>query len=344
MKPRNGAGSATSPAAVRAPAPLLGTAIHLILLVVPQLGLHAHLGSTWLNAVIAGGALLLLFKLLTFRRWNDELKYAPRFARAVVFILAVVVVENFATWATSASDQRKYFYTPLQDNAEIALLWLFKRYPAARRTLIDGWGVDTHFMLHAFVALAVSVLWDLSPHSGFGMGARFMDTIAWTHLLRTFAFMTTVLPNPKLHCYRRNFPQVPDNWADFVRIGFSAKRGSGCNDLVISGHGVVYTAVALALHEFFPAPLSLCGPRTLGWIALVKLCIQETLDKTHYSVDMFLAVVLTYLVWKWRERVYRADDTWQPRPAGAPADPVPRRLVALAVVTLVIVFVGVAGT
>lgn len=23
--------------------------------------------------------------------------------------------------------------------------------------------------------------------------------------------MTTVLPNPKLHCYRRNFPQVPDS-------------------------------------------------------------------------------------------------------------------------------------
>lgn len=59
---------------------------------------------------------------------------------------------------------------------------------------------------------------------------------------------------------------------------------------------------------------------------------------------MFLAVVLTYLVWKWREHVYPADETWQPRPAGAPADPVPRRLVALVVVTLVIVFVGVAGT
>ncbi|KAI7836099.1 hypothetical protein COHA_010027 [Chlorella ohadii] len=330
--------------AIRAPAPLLGAAIHFILLVVPQLGLHAHLGSSWLNAAIVGGALLLLYKLMTFRRWNDELKYAPRFARSVVFILAVVIVENFATWATSASDRRKYFYTPLQDNAEIALLWLFRRYPAARRTLIDGWGVDTHFMLHAFVALAVSVLWDLSPHSGFGMGARFMDTIAWTHLMRTVAFMTTVLPNPKPHCYSRNFPKVPDNWAEFVRIGFSAKRGSGCNDLVISGHGVVYAVVALALHDFFPAPLWRWGPRTLGWLALVKLCIQETLDKTHYSVDMFLAVVLTCLVWRWREPVYPAVETWQPRPAGAAADPVPRRLVALVVVTLVIVFVGVAGT
>lgn len=40
---------------MRAPAPLLGAAIHFILLVVPQLGLHAHLGSSWLNAAIVGG-------------------------------------------------------------------------------------------------------------------------------------------------------------------------------------------------------------------------------------------------------------------------------------------------
>lgn len=33
---------------------------------------------------------------------------------------------------------------------------LLQRYPAVQSTIIDGWGVDTHFMLHAFVALAVS--------------------------------------------------------------------------------------------------------------------------------------------------------------------------------------------
>ena len=33
---------------------------------------------------------------------------------------------------------------------------LSQRYPGVQRAVIDGWGVDTHFMLHAFVALAVS--------------------------------------------------------------------------------------------------------------------------------------------------------------------------------------------
>lgn len=71
--------------------------------------------------------------------------------------------------------------------------------------------------------------------------------------------------------------------------------------------------------------------------------LQETLDKTHYSVDMLLAVVLTALVWSWRQHVYPAHERWAPRRRGT-ADPVPRRLVALVVVTLLIVFIGVAGT
>ena len=49
-----------------------------------------------------------------------------RFGLSVLFILAVVAAENFCTWATSASDRRKYDYVPLQDNAETGLLWLFQ--------------------------------------------------------------------------------------------------------------------------------------------------------------------------------------------------------------------------
>ena len=59
---------------------------------------------------------------------------------------------------------------------------------------------------------------------------------------------------------------------------------------------------------------------------------------------MLLAVVLTALVWSWRASVYPAHETWHPRRPGAAADPVPRRLVALVVGTLLIVFIGVAGT
>ncbi|KAI3427203.1 hypothetical protein D9Q98_007139 [Chlorella vulgaris] len=320
----------------------LGVAVNFLLLIAPQLGLHSLLGSSWLNAAFAIGGLLLLYKLYTFPRWHDEMRYAPRFGLSVLFILAVVVVENLCTFATSASDARKHSYVPLQDNAEIGLLWLFQRYPLARQ-LVLGWRVDMHFLIYAFVALCLSVMWDQVPYSGFGMGTRFIDTIAWTHIIRTLAFMTTVLPNPRLRCYARNFPPVPADWREFLAIGLSTKRGSGCNDLVISGHGVVYAAVPLALGTYCPLPSWRFGPAMLSWLAVIKLCIQETVDKTHYSVDMLLAVVLTALVWRWQEGLY-PPTALPARPPGSPPDPLPLRLVALVLVTLVVVFVGVSGT
>ena len=245
--------------------------------------------------------------------------------------------------------------------------------------------------------------------------------------------------------------RLPD-WREFVRYGLSAKRGSGCNDLVrcllrpavpcpprpvlvacfrraappslaaalpapplgrrnhaldaaaraplpfpalqvISGHGVVYTAVPLALQTYYPLPLWRGGAAAVAWAAVLRLCLevraacggcgqcgghpaptgwtskeggpaaccgrtsspaslalprthrpQETVAKTHYSVDMLLAVVTTALVWHWRGASYPAAATVPRRAPGAPPDPKPWRLVALVFGVLVVVFVGVAGT
>ena len=59
---------------------------------------------------------------------------------------------------------------------------------------------------------------------------------------------------------------------------------------------------------------------------------------------MFLAVVLTTLVWHWRSSSYSAAAVWPRRGPGAPRDPLPKGLVALVLGVLVIVFVGVSGT
>lgn len=297
-----------------------------------------------LTLILAIASVYLITLLLQFQRWNDELRHVlPRFIPAVSFLLFVVTVENFCTWATSASDMYKYSYTPLQDNAEIVFQWTAEHLPLFR-AFVYSWKVDMHWLLYAFVALCLSVAWDQVPYSGFAIGARFIDTIAWSHALRTVAFMITVLPNPRLDCYARSFPPVPNTLWEFIAYGFSAKRGSGCNDLVISGHGVVYTAVPLALQTFYPMPWYKGGPALWAWAAVAKLCIQETLDKTHYSVDMLLAVAITALVWVWRAPIYPAGTSvWSKRRKGAPADPIPYTLVALVAGVLILVFVGVHG-
>ena len=159
--------------------------------------------------------------------------------------------------------------------------------------------------------------------------------------------MVTVLPNPQPQCYQRNFPPVPSSVRDFIAVGYSSKRGSGCNDLVISGHGVVYAAVPLAIQTFYPARWRGGGlATTAAWAAVVKLCIQEVVDKTHYSVDMLLAVVCTALVWSWREGMYPAGSAvWAKRKRGGAvsSDPVPKVLIALTVGVLLLVLVGVKG-
>lgn len=330
---------------------VLNVMVLIVLLVVPQIDLAAIPSAAQAAGLLAAGA-LVFHRLLTFRRWRDELVHAPRFVGAVLTLLAVVAVENFCTWATSASDLSKYEpQQPLQDNVEIGLRWLVARFPGAAAAAL-GWRVDMHALLYCFVALCLSAAWDAIEFSGFGVATRFLDTVSWTHALRTLSFMVTVLPNPKQLCYTRwsKFPPVPQDAWEFIKIGFSAKRGSGCNDLIISGHGVIYAAVPLALHTFGPGAGGTRGARgrrtavAVAWLAVAKLCAQEVLDKTHYSVDMLLAVVVTALVWSWRRGAIAASAArWRGRGAGAPADPVPYRLVALVFGVVCLTFLGVHG-
>ena len=83
-------------------------------------------------------------------------------------------------------------------------------------------------------------------------------------------------PDPATHSPNPGPPTSPSpaDWRGFLVYGFSAKRGSGCNDLVISGHGVVYAAVPLALATFYPLPAARGGAAAAAWLAVLKLCIQ----------------------------------------------------------------------
>ena len=64
----------------------------------------------------------LAVRLLTFRRWNDEVPYARPFFIAFGVLIAELYIENFFIWAVAASDLRKHSaQEPLQDN--FLLLW-----------------------------------------------------------------------------------------------------------------------------------------------------------------------------------------------------------------------------
>lgn len=81
--------------------PLVGKVIHLLLLGGPLLNIHAILEALpsfiQLSLIVFLGVSLLRI-LVRFARWNDEMVYLRQFVRAVVFLIGVVLLENFCTW------------------------------------------------------------------------------------------------------------------------------------------------------------------------------------------------------------------------------------------------------
>ncbi|KAG2448945.1 hypothetical protein HYH02_005702 [Chlamydomonas schloesseri] len=318
------------------------------------------------KALIILGGLLLGRALLRFRRWRDETSQVPRFLACFLVMLAELTIENCAVWLVSATDQRKYELVPgLQDNVELAVRAAAAASPSLAAALALPAATVLHF-LAALLALAFSVLWDQVPYSGFGIFSRAVLTIAASRVLRMACFMCTVLPNPRPGCYGRRFPPVPATVWETIKAGYTTIRGfGGCNDLIFSGHGAFWVLAPLAFRTYYPAPprrlrlpgglrswpgwlrrlrLPVPGLRlrlstAVLWLALAHASVRDVLDRQHYSVDMLLAVVVTWAVWDWLEWVYPAGRAVLPRRApGSPPDPLNP-----AVLGLILVCLGVAG-
>lgn len=112
----------------------------------------------------------------------------------------------------------------------------------------------------------------LPGHAGFGIASRVLLTLACAFALRPLFFLCTVLPSAMPGCYAARFPTPPPtHWRDFVAVGFASVRGQGgCNDLVFSGHAVLWTVVPLAYGRY-------AGRRDLSavlWAACIHACAK----------------------------------------------------------------------
>mmetsp|Transcript_14735 Transcript_14735/g.36745 ORF Transcript_14735/g.36745 Transcript_14735/m.36745 type:complete len:387 (-) Transcript_14735:193-1353(-) len=302
----------------RAPAPS-ATVLAVVVLVIFCCAEGSPDPPGWLLKPLAMTGLVYLgLKLLTFKRWGDEHRAVPRFLACFLAMLVELSVENGMVWLVSASDTRKYDNVPgLQDNVELAIRWAGQQHPRLWWAARAKW-VNTKHFLGALLALAFSPLWDQVPFSGFGLMSRAVLTIAASRVLRMACFMCTVLPNPQPGCYARRFPPVPATAWETIKAGYTTIRGfGGCNDLIFSGHAAFWVLAPLALQSYAPRPRWAVG---LLWIALVQACIRDVVDRQHYSVDMLLAVVVTWGVWNALAWVYPHTQPLPRRKPGAAAD------------------------
>ena len=102
----------------------------------------------------------------------------------------------------------------------------------------------------------------------------------------------------------------------------------------------------LMIRAYYPTAR---GAQALLWLALAQAAMRDVLERQHYSVDMLLAVVVTWAAWDWLEWVYPAGGA-RALPRRQEGGPPPARLhpavFALIAFTIfvagVIVFVGKA--
>ncbi|KAL6753412.1 PAP2 superfamily C-terminal-domain-containing protein [Haematococcus lacustris] len=293
------------------------------------------------KAVVLAGLVMLGLKLLFFRRWSDEHQHVLRFLACFCAMLLELGVENGMVWLVSASDQRKYeLVPPLQDNLELAVVWAGRRLPWVWSVANAHWAAALHF-LAVLLALAFSGLWEQMPFSGFGLMSRVVLTIACSRVLRMACFMTTVLPNPQPGCYARRFGPVPDSAWGIIKAGYTTLRGfGGCNDLIFSGHAAFWVLAPLAVQTYYPKPRWASG---LLWTALAQACVRDVVHKQHYSVDMLLAIIVTWAVWTWLAGVYPADRPLADRPPNQKRDNPNVAVLALIVAALAAAGVIVVG-
>ena len=75
-----------------------------------------------------------------------------------------------------------------------------------------------------FMMLAFSVLFDSVKAPGFGLGARYMFTMAIGRLLRVITFMSTIAPSPRPWCAAMKYkiPAYPHPWAQKYYVPYAS--------------------------------------------------------------------------------------------------------------------------
>ena len=132
------------------------------------------------------------------------------------------------------------------------------------------------------IFLTVGGVYAVFLHGEYVVGNQLLLSVVLSRALRVISFMTTTLPPPDPEC-RMRFSSAGD--------------GGGCGDLLFSGHAtLVMTGICFvwSMDVPFRVPTVLCVLATL--VGLHELA-TSAVEKMHYTVDIFLGIVVTGLVY-----------------------------------------------
>ncbi|KAL6634203.1 hypothetical protein ACP70R_026874 [Stipagrostis hirtigluma subsp. patula] len=256
-------------------------------------------------ALWAALALATAVRAPFYRRWDAELRAAPRFLAALVFMLAALLCEAISVRFVSAVLGLQWHRStaPLPDTGQWVLLALNEMLPQSVVDLLRAHIITLHHYLMLFIMLGFSALFGCIKSPGLGIASRYMFTMAIGRLLRAVTFLGTILPSARPWCAEARY-QIPDHphpWAQKYYVPYASDP-----DVIrkVIREDMPYAAVQDYPGEYIPEwgqmsflidilrPSAEEGP---SWYHLLKKSSGGCSD-LMYSGHMFVAV-LTAMAW-----------------------------------------------
>jgi hypothetical protein len=217
---------------------------------------------------------------------------------ATLLLVAILLTENFMVWVVSATFEAGQTVDtappPLQDNGrtiiESLMNGLTKSQVIGLRRLWNVQGALVACLGTSFVSAEVYGVRQL-----YSLGCRAVLTLAIARTIRTVSFLVTVVPSQNKFCYRQHFPYPPpSDWKEWIWVGLMPSKDGGCNDLIISGHATVTSTLACVASSVSIDPVFCIAL----WTMVALDYMVEIYEGFHYSVDMWLGMVLVCLLWR----------------------------------------------
>ncbi|VAI84387.1 uncharacterized protein LOC119341822 isoform X1 [Triticum dicoccoides] len=168
-------------------------------------------------AIWAALALATAARAPFYRRWDAEIRAAPWFLAAMIFMFAALLCEAISVrFVSSVLGLRWHRSTaPLPDTGQWLLLALNERLPRTVVYLLRAHIISLHHYLMLFIMLGFSAFFDCIKGPGLGIGTRYMFAMAVGRFLRTITFVSTILPSARPWCAaaRYKIPDHPHAWA-----------------------------------------------------------------------------------------------------------------------------------
>lgn len=211
-------------------------------------------------------------------RVSDELQiYLLKSLRDVLILALEFFVENAMAQLISTVDHNRI---PLRD-----LGYEFLRKTNAAKVAFFGYQLSIE---------ALAIYWIIfcffNGSQGLIVLQKSARCLTISRVLRMCVFSLTILPSPKRHC-RFDGPVNP----------FKILVGGACNDLLYSGHVTVYTVIAISITILagkYSSKIVRYGLPIFIWFYIIQRIMCTILQRHHYSIDMFVGVIVTALIWK----------------------------------------------